>query len=76
MALVDIPHVIDVSQEMAFLPNSAIEIVTIVITDLELDLQHPHHDKTAVDKLLSDLSKHVQTNPQHAGKLRLKTKGR
>jgi hypothetical protein len=73
MALLDIPHVTGAHTEMEGLPDGSMDIVVVVETDLELDVLHPKHDKTKVDKLLGALAEHIQSNPHHIGKLRLTT---
>jgi hypothetical protein len=60
MALVDIPHVIhafhDVEKQQ---PDGSGEQIVVVLTDLELHVHHPEHDKANVDALMQALSDHV-----------------
>jgi hypothetical protein len=51
-----------------------VEIIVVVETDLEIDASRPGYHKAAVDNLLQNLYKHVSGNPQHANKIRVRTR--
>ena len=73
MALMDIPHVLHAHVEMECQTDGSVEAIVVVETDLELDASRPNYNKATVEKLLADLSNQIMGNPQHAGKVRVRT---
>ena len=74
MVLGDIPHVTDIHVEMAVQLDGSVVPVTVVHTDLELNPAHPNYNKREADRLMQALSRWKQSNPSHAGILRVKTR--